>query len=281
MKMRLHKKICRTIKGKFRNKILSRHGLGILTQGWNGLLVVEAGDFSIGRRLLNKGSYDREQIKWLFECVGHDAKLIVIVGAHIGSLLVPLARVTQNIIGFEPDKMTYRLLQHNLLLNSLDNADVRNFAIGEKNGTVKMVRNNINTGNTSVDHNGKKPTGDAQMIRLDDALPSAKIDLMIMDIEGHELHALKGAMATIKNTEQLYIEFAPEQLLEHGTDPMELLQLLSESFPFMYMFEDRVHGMLSSTDVNDLVHVMGARGYLKDLLFTKHELPFKALTHTS
>jgi len=280
MKMRLHKKVGRMLRQKIRNTILSKHGVGVLANTWNGLLLVEAGDFAVGRQLLDNGNYDKSDVEWLLECIGHQADSIVIVGSHIGSLLVPLSRASKKIIGFEPDAMNFKLLSKNILLNEIHNAEVINVAVGREQGVVAIVRNNLNTGNTSISMSCDNASEQVEIVTLDNSLNGAPIDLMVMDIEGHEKHALEGGSKTIELTEKLYVEFAPEQLMEHGTDPKSLLQLLSRSFPLLYLLEDRVVCKKSDVGCHDIERSMGSRGFLKNLLFTKSELPNKAVQWT-
>ncbi|MBK9154781.1 MAG: FkbM family methyltransferase [Chloracidobacterium sp.] len=280
MKMRWHKRVGRMLRQRLRNSILSKHGVSVLADTWNGLLLVEAGDFSVGRQLLKHGSYDKSQVEWLLECIGHQADTIVIVGAHIGSLLVPLSRASEKIIGFEPDTMNFRLLSRNLLLNEVHNAEVINAAVGKNQGMVAIIRNNLNTGNTSVSMDCDNACDQVEMVTLDNLLSSTSIDLMVMDIEGHEKHALEGGPKTIELTDRLYVEFAPEQLAEHGTNPVSLLQLLSRSFPLLYSLEDRVVCKRSDVGCREIEQNMGSRGFLKNLLFTKSELPNKAVNWT-
>ena len=280
MKMRLHKKLGRTFRQRFRNTILSKHGVAILANTWNGLLLVEAGDFSVGRKLLRKGSYDKPEVEWLLECIGHHAGLVVIVGAHIGALLVPLSRAAEKVIGFEPDAINFYLLSKNLLLNEVRNTQLINAAVGMRQGMVALRRNSLNPGNTSISMDRDDAPGQVEMTTLDSALSGAPIDLMVMDLEGHENHALEGGTKTIELTERLYIEFAPEQLVEQGTDPGDLLQLLSRSFPLLYSLEDRVVCTRADVGCRDMAQHMGARGFLKDLLFTKSELPDQAVQWT-
>lgn len=280
MKMRWHKKVGRTLRQKVRNSILSNYGVGVLADTWNGMLLVEAGDFLVGRQLLRKGEYDKREIEWLMECVGHQADSIVIVGSHIGALLVPLSRASKKIIGFEPDEMNFKLLTNNVFLNKVDNARLFNAAVGAKQGPVSVVRNSLNTGNTSISMSCGTESDKVEMVTLDNVIAREPIDLMVMDIEGHEKHALEGGQQTLAHTERLYVEFAPEQLIEHGTDPKALLGLLCESFPLLYMLEDRVICKPADAGCRDIEREMGSRGFLKNLLFTKSALPDKAVKWT-
>ncbi len=60
---------------------------------------------------------------------------VLVVGTHVGALVVPLARKAKHLIGIEANPETYRLLCMNLMLNGLHNVKMQNFAAGEKQGT--------------------------------------------------------------------------------------------------------------------------------------------------
>ena len=272
MKMRLHKKLSRLMRRKVRVSVLSSHGIGVLAHSKNGLLVVEAGDFSVGRTLLQEGEYDWKEIQWLRKCLGPDAQHMVIIGTHVGALLVPLSAHCHKITGFEADKTNFDLLNHNMALNQVSNATVHNIAVGDSKRIVNVKRNILNTGNTSVEVSEKRSDHNVEMTTLDDDVGYEHIDLMIMDIEGHELHALKGAGKTLEKTDKLFIEFAPEQLREHGAKPEEVLDILGSKFSHMYICGKKIAAYKVSEGSTFVRQHMGGKGYLKNILYSKHAL---------
>ena len=213
MKTRIHKKLGRLLRRKFRESVLSIYGEGVMAKTKNGLLVVEAGDFAVGRELLDKGEYDFSAIQWLIKNLDTPDANVVVVGSHVGAVLIPVSKHCKSLIAFEADIKNYSLLSHNLALNHCENVTAYNKEIGEKNGSITIKRNLINTGNTSVSKN----TGASgslyskiEMVTLDGTIDLEKIDLIIMDIEGYEPQALAGASKVLDKTSMLYIEFAPE-----------------------------------------------------------------------
>src|SRR5215510_10338571 len=97
------KRLSRLIRGEIRARILGAHGDGILARTQNGLLIVDPRDFAVARSLLNRGSYDWREIQWLARIVDERSH-IVFVGAHIGSLLIPIAKQSgsRQIVALEP-----------------------------------------------------------------------------------------------------------------------------------------------------------------------------------
>jgi FkbM family methyltransferase len=160
----------------------------------------------------------------------------VFAGAHIGSLLVPLALRSgaRDIEAFEPSPANHRLLTANLALNGLlQSTTVHPFAVGDSSGRIQFMENRTNTGNSRISSGGELQV---EVRTLDSVLPPGRsTDLLVIDTEGFEVHALRGATRTLQTTRFLCIEYAPEQLAEQGSRPEDLMELLSARFPSMYL----------------------------------------------
>jgi hypothetical protein len=133
MQVSLRKRISRAIRGRFRSGILSNHGIGVIASTQNGLLAVDPRDFNVSRSLLKSGSYDWPQICWLARLLTPESR-IVFVGAHLGSILIPIALRSgaRRIVAFEPSPRNHQLLKINLALNSLNDVVVHNAAVGDR-----------------------------------------------------------------------------------------------------------------------------------------------------
>ncbi len=274
MKMRWHKKISRKLRQRWRNKVLANHGVAVLANTRNGVLAVEAGDFNVGRQLLEKGEYDWQEIVWLRRLLKPESSNVLVVGTHIGALVVPIAKSCRQMRVYEADSKNYTFLQYNLLLNRCDNVEAENKAVGDAEQTVSILRNDLNTGNTAVSQS-HNTTEQVQMVRLDDVVRFDYIDLIIMDIEGYELHAIKGADQLLERTENLYIEYAPQQLKFFGSRPGDLIAMLFAKFEYMSVCENGDTTTYRESDgmawLDRLDRQYGQRGYLRNLLFSKQQ----------
>jgi len=274
VKVRVHKKIGRYIRRFFRRKVLSKYGKGILVDTKNGYLVVDPGDFGVARSLLENGEYDSSHIQWIKKIIGNTPEVIIFVGTHIGSLLIPLSENAKAVIGYEADPENFELLKMNIALNHVENARIYNKAIGERSGHAMVVHNPLNTGNSSISADAKSEEG-IEMVSLDAELkmmPRDFVDLMVMDIEGHELHALRGSIKLLKILKNLDIEFAPEQLTEHGSDPMELIDLIFDYFDHMYILREEPMKFNKAEALDFLKKNLSKKGFLINLFFSKKEL---------
>ncbi len=274
MKMRWHKKFSRTLRQRWRNKVLANYGVAVLADTRNGILAVEAGDFNVGRQLLEKGEYDWEEILWLRSLLKPESSNVLVVGTHVGALVVPIAKSCRQVQAYEADSKNYTFLQYNLSLNKCDNVEAENKAVGDSEKIVSIQRNDLNTGNTAVSQS-RNATEQVQMVRLDDVVRFDCIDLIIMDIEGYELHAIKGAEQLLERTENLYIEYAPQQLKSFGSNPGDLIAMLFAKFDYMSVSENGDTMTCRKSDgmawLDQLDRQYGQKGYLRNLLFSKQQ----------
>jgi FkbM family methyltransferase len=274
VKVRLHKRITRSIRSHFRSKILANHGIGVVAATRNGTLVIDPGDFNVSRHLLNRGEYDWPEVTLLSRFVSATSR-IVFVGAHIGALLVPIVRAagTRSVIAYEPSPRNYRMLQLNLQLNDIEGVAAENVAVGAVPGTVRFTENRINTGNSRV----SRETGEIEVAvrTLDSTLPLAweMIDLMVMDVEGFEVNAMRGAPQTLAKTQRFYVEFAPEQLIEQGSTVEEFVDLAASQFVSAYVIGRTIRYLPPGEFPAFLRGLPKRRGLLLNLLFTRESKP--------
>jgi FkbM family methyltransferase len=269
----LRKRISRAIRGRLRSSLLSNHGIGVLTSTKNGLLVVDPRDFGVSRSLLSVGAYDWPEVCWLAQRIERHSR-VVFVGAHLGALLIPIALQTgvRNIVAFEPSPQNYRLLKMNLALNGLSGVEVHNAAAGDREGQIGFTQNEINSGNSRISQSGAVVVA---VTTLDSALQADQtaIDLIVMDVEGFEVHALRGGLETLGRSRSLYVEYAPEQLVEQGSTPAEFVELVATKFSSMHLAGDIPRFFPARTYMQYLSTLPPRRGLLLNLLFSNDPQP--------
>jgi FkbM family methyltransferase len=124
------------------------------------------------------------------------------VGAHIGHWSISMAMRCAKVISVEAWPATMATLKTNARLNGIhDKFTFLPYAASDKSGWSYMVdpNNRIEGGSRRLE--AKDAEGDnikVPTIRLDELLGDVpRIDLIKMDIEGHEVHALHGLAGTI------------------------------------------------------------------------------------
>jgi FkbM family methyltransferase len=154
------------------------------------------------------------------------------VGANIGIYSQFLSRCvgpTGLVHSFEPSLDNFRRLS--AATRDLSNVRLTRAVVGERSGECKLyVSDKLN-----VDHRAYKADGDSRravptdMVALDDYFkPGQRVDLIKMDIQGFELHALRGAQRVLQENRDinLLLEFWPAGLEQAGVGWGELVELL-------------------------------------------------------
>lgn len=114
-------------------------------------------------------------------------------GAHVGTWTCWMAQLFERVAAFEPAEDTFECLFENT--RRLDNVVRLRAALGELPGMASVVDDARRPGNTGARY--LAPGNDVEIVRLDD-LELDDVDFIKLDLEGGELHALRGAEATLR-----------------------------------------------------------------------------------
>ncbi len=128
------------------------------------------------------------------------------VGANIGAYTLFAGKrvgLEGKVIAFEPQAETFNRMVENIELNELTNIIAKQIAVGETSGKVEIVKDTDTSKSytrimrSTIDQDSHDPNICAiNMISLDNYVCShklIKIDYLKIDVEGFELHILKGA----------------------------------------------------------------------------------------
>lgn len=119
---------------------------------------------------------------------------IVQAGGNVGVYALALADLFRSVITAEPDPTNYACLVKNLKArDSLNRVTALNAAFGEKRGGCAPV---VVSANNCGAHRVRFDIGEVPVWTIDD-LELTACDCIMLDVEGSELLALKGAAQTI------------------------------------------------------------------------------------
>jgi FkbM family methyltransferase len=156
---------------------------------------------------------------------------VVDAGANIGTtteFLAGLVGPQGLIFSFEPEEQNFnRLLR---AVSRLKNVRPVQIAVADTTGEITLyISDDLNVDHRTYDTGEQRRTTLQYAVRLDDYFPrGTKIGFLKMDIQGFELHALRGAERILSENREigLLLEYWPYGLLRAGVQPPELLEFL-------------------------------------------------------
>jgi FkbM family methyltransferase len=153
--------------------------------------------------------------------------VMVQAGGNCGLTVKPFASAFKHVYTFEPDPVNFLCLTLNI-----DSPNVYKFqcCLGDEHKTIKLDNYSAtDSGAYFVGGDGIVPT-----LLIDD-LNLTECDLIMLDVEGYELHALNGAIETIKKYGPVIcIEHAACWLERYNTSITEIENLLIDKLGYIY-----------------------------------------------
>ena len=170
----------------------------------------------IDREIYLKGSYEKEQIDFLFEQIKkNNIKLFIDIGAHMGFYSINISKNKISTYSFEPVKKNYDQLKRNKILNNINNITLFNIALSNEKKKIQMwVPDKNKTGGYSIynasdeelkKYNEKKTFKIESKCNLADNLMvfnNEKIAIKI-DVERHEKKVLDGMTNILNNNKNI------------------------------------------------------------------------------
>lgn len=155
------------------------------------------------------------------------------LGANLGTHAIYLSRLTGEgqVFAFEPQSLTFSMLQSNLVANSCRNVVAYKFAASDRDFDIISMdpifygHGDVNNGRLRVSPVGG--VGDKTITRTLDSLDLPRVDFMKIDIQGSEVRALKGATRILtEDRPHIFIEIEERHLRSLGTSSKELIELI-------------------------------------------------------
>lgn len=225
----------------------------IRTSDGRTLLVDTASDTYRAARFT--GTYE-PGLSRVLSAVTRHGDVCVDAGANIGWHTTLLAaRCGGSVHAFEPVPTTFEQLTANLELNGWSNrVTATRAALSDTVGTVNLhVFRDLPEGHTSISDMGRSDFDlvSAPQLTLDSYLKAqgiAAVDVIKIDVEGAELHLLKGASRLFAQVRPPIIvaEMAQATLGPFGVGPNDLLAFIENAHPYRFFVIDEASGDLRS-----------------------------------
>ncbi|MFF5144073.1 FkbM family methyltransferase [Streptomyces sp. NPDC013157] len=180
---------------------------------WNGTFGYEPGTLATWSRLAAQSS------------------TIADVGAHVGyfSMIAAHANPKAKVHSFEPVDQIHARLSVNVRSNGVQNIRLHQAGVSSEPGwadiSVRFSGNLLSTGSTL--EGGAAPDAQQkriQLLTLDEVFADTKLDLVKIDVEGHEMSVLRGARQVLKRDRPtLVMEALVDASLDDLVDEFEPL----------------------------------------------------------
>ncbi|MFD3498456.1 FkbM family methyltransferase [Streptomyces sp. NPDC058678] len=126
------------------------------------------------------------------------------VGAHVGyfSLIAALANPNAKVHAFEPVDQVHARLSVNVRSNNVQNVKLYQAGVSSSAGwadiSVRFSGNLLSTGSTLEHAAADAQLKRIQLMPLDEVFADTRLDLVKIDVEGHEMAVLQGARQVLK-----------------------------------------------------------------------------------
>jgi FkbM family methyltransferase len=156
--------------------------------------------------------------------------LVLDIGANIGQEMLCYTDWAKRIISFEPNPVTFEVLEKNVSQNDIRNVRLERVGVGSTaaKAFIHIVRSN--EGRSYVTAAPTKVSHEIEIVAIDDfSIGEGKVDFVKMDVEGFELEALKGMKKLIdKHSPVFQIEALDENLSRCGAASVDIWDFFND-----------------------------------------------------
>ena len=228
----------------------------------NGLLTVDSKDWLIGKYLYVRRNHETEEMHGaigLLQQGGYlrNSETLLNVGANLGMTCIAAIKLGyfKRAIAFEPEPNNYRLLCHNVRQNGLqDQIACFQFALSSAEREMEMELSEDNSGdhrlrssaNPGFFREERRRTIKVQVRTLDSVLASdarlqaESVDLVWVDIQGHEGHFFQGAHGFLGRGLPVVSEFWPYGIERAGATPAVFCATVAGLFTHFYVLPEAI-----------------------------------------
>ena len=187
--------------------------------------------------MLDRGFWEENETFWFTKTLSK-GDTVVDIGANVGYYTLLGAKLVGDkgrVFAFEPEPVSFALMERNVRLNGLTNVVLEQKAVSNKPGSLRLFLNERNKGDARI----YQPKGqerefvDVEAVALDDyfADDAGRIDYVKIDTQGAEGVILEGMVGLLGKHEgmRMAIEFWPYGLVDLGSDPEKFVELLASA----------------------------------------------------
>jgi len=173
------------------------------------------------------------------------------IGGNIGLISLMVNQICSGDVEihiFEPAPDNFESLKDNIKINGIDNAILNNVAVSSENGTTLEINIYEDQGYNSVyklDRVPFKSKVEVSVLSIDGYIEKQQIrpdtiELIKIDVEGHEYNVLKGASRLLtKYSPKILCEISHANLSKTGLSPRDVIDSVLSYGYRCYVFKNR------------------------------------------
>ena len=233
-KVRVYNKLFRMVINRINHSIARKN---IIT---NPQLVIFSFDH-IGLSLNIEGRYENSPLYLVEEFIQQKLpnasnRTVLDIGANIGNHSIFFAKMFKKVYAFEPSPITYEVLKINSKFASeTKNIEPLNFGLSDIDGSLQFLIDHSNIGGSAIVNNNEtsENTIEVNVKKLDGLtiMKGEDIALIKIDVEGHELKVLTGAINVLsKNMPAILFEQQASEIIDGSSGVVKYLEELGYGF---------------------------------------------------
>ena len=207
-------------------------------------MAVYAND-EIGAAIYINGIYEKNYLDALIYLsqelkITNNENCAIDIGANIGNHSIYFSDFFKQVISYEANPYTYKLLEFNT--DFISNIEVNNFGLGDKSEQLRLYEDTSNYGASSIIyHNEGQHYIDVDIKCLDDVLEqNVEIGLIKIDVEGMEYNVLLGATKIIEAQQPLIVlEQGKTDFLPNKNETLSIKFLKECGYTFCWIEEEK------------------------------------------
>lgn len=255
--------LSRPIRRYIKSILIKDKRLTVLKE-YDGILFNLYKNNTLENEIIQTGSFEKV-IQTLFKNIIKDNNVVFDVGANVGVHATLFSKLVGNngkVYAFEPVRHNIKRLNMNLRLNGVQNVNIIDKGVGDKNTIQTMNVFKEDSPNLAVSsfidydyiqkefENGLVEKEEFEIVTLDSFVEENtinQVDFLKIDVEGFEYYVLSGAKEIIRKYKPtILFEFYSKRIVDIGLSNKEFKDILDSYYDCYEIVKDPIHHTIFS-----------------------------------
>jgi len=197
----------------------------------------------ISKEIIKHGIYEKNLFLFLKSILGNDKTSNCIdIGANIGVVTLTMCRYANQVISFEPTPETFKLLSSSIKENAISNCKLHNVGLSNvKQQASFFVQTSGNIGSSTLYPSNSQEYQKEISISLEvgdensNIQAFSKLDIVKIDVEGHEPQVILGLKKTIKKHQPIIIMEWDNDSTRNGFATHKLFETILKNYSVFHL----------------------------------------------